>query len=209
MLRPFQIGALAALLLIVPPAANEPFGLATVPAAPDQLSTIWHGLQRDIAADDATVVACRSEPVDCLTPAALELIGIVDEANQYEGRARIAHINRAVNEAIASTRQDVPWRAPLDALTYPGDCKSYAVTKYAALGEAGIAPEDRELVEVRDRLHPTELHLIAVARLGEQWLILDNETMTLVDSVSKPTYEPLHALDETGVQDFPAAIPLG
>jgi predicted transglutaminase-like cysteine proteinase len=207
--RPLHIGVLAALLLMVSPAANEPFGAATVPAAPGELSTIWHGLRLDMAADEMTVAACRANPVTCVTPAALELIGIVDEAKRYEGRARIAHINRAVNEAIASTRHDVPWMSPLAALTYPGDCKSYAVTKYAALGEAGIAPEDRRLIIVRDHLRPAETHLIAVVRLGSQWLILDDDTMTLVDSTNKPTYEPLHALDENGVREFPAAIPLG
>jgi predicted transglutaminase-like cysteine proteinase len=78
------------------------------------------------------------------------------------------------------------------------------VTKYAALGDAGIAPGDRRLVMIWDREHPHETHLIVVVRVELQWLILDNETYTLVESTAKPTYEPLHTLDETGVRDFPA-----
>jgi hypothetical protein len=55
---------------------------------------------------------------------------------QYEGRARIGHINRSVNEAITVARHDVTWMAPLQAMGLPGDSKSYAVVKYAALAEA-------------------------------------------------------------------------
>ena len=90
-------------------------------------------------ADQFTITACRADPA-CGSPAALRLIAIADEAMQYDGRARIGHVNRAVNQAIAATRSDVPWMSPLKAIVSPGDCKSYAVTKYAVLGDAGIAP---------------------------------------------------------------------
>lgn len=98
--------------------------------------------------------------------------------------------------------------SPLKALATPGDCKSYAVTKYAALGDAGIARGDRRLVMIWDRAHPQETHLIVVVRVELQWLILDDETYALVESTAKPTYEPLHTLDETGVRDFLSA-PVG
>jgi predicted transglutaminase-like cysteine proteinase len=94
------------------------------------------------------------------------------------------------------------WMAPLAAMASPGDCKSYAVVKYAALGDAGIAAADRRLVMIWDRAHPRENHLIVVVRVELQWLILDDQTLTLVESTSKPTYEPLHTFDETGVRDF-------
>ncbi len=201
--------ALACLLLVAIPAPDEPFGLATVPTASGVLKTRWHNLRLHIAADEATIADCRTSPAACPTPAALELIGIVDEAMRYEGRARLGHINRAINLAIAATKQDVPMRAALDALTSPGDCKSFAIAKYVALGEAGIAAADRRVIHVRDHTRPAELHMVVVARLGAQWLILDNETMVLIDSMSKPTYEPLHMLDENGAWDYLGAVPVG
>ncbi len=207
MRRAFNIGMLTALLISASPSANEPFGIATVPAANGPLSMIWRGLQPDLQADEQTVVACRADPA-CGSPAALRLIAIVDEAKQYEGRARVGHINRAVNQAIAATRHEVPWMSPLKAMASPGDCKSYAVTKYAALGEAGIIPGDRRLVIVWDRSHPLETHVVVVVRSDAQWLILDDETMTLVESTSKPTYEPLHVLDQSGVRDFASPVPV-
>ena len=101
-------------------------------------------------------------------------------------------------------------RPPLKAMATSGDCKSYAVVKYAALADAGIAAADRRLVMIWDRTHPRENHLIVVVRIKRQWLILDDQTLTLVDSASKPTYEPLHTFDETGVRDFaPAAHEAG
>jgi predicted transglutaminase-like cysteine proteinase len=203
------IGALTALLVGIPLSANEPFGLATVPAPESQLSAIWRWLDPAIRADEAVIAACRTGP-DCGSPAALRIAAIIDDAMKYEGRRRVAHINRAINAAIPATRHDVAWMSPLEAMALPGDCKSYAVVKYAALADAGIAAADRRLVMIWDRTHPRENHLIVVVRVKRQWLILDDQTLTLVDSTSKPTYEPLHTFDETGVRDFaPAAHEAG
>jgi len=97
--------------------------------------------------------------------------------------------------------------SPLKALASPGDCKSYAVTKYMALGAMGIPADDRRLVVVRDTTNPQETHLVAVARIGEEWLILDNRTLTLVESNGLPSYRPLYVLDQSGVQ-IPIATPV-
>jgi predicted transglutaminase-like cysteine proteinase len=206
MTKALLIAALAGLIITAPiilPPTVPPFGIVTVTAPPGSLSTMWQGLRLDMLIDDEMVLACRSNP-SCGSPAALRFIAIVAEAMTFQGRALVGHINRAVNSDIATTRHDVPWLSPLAAMAVPGDCKSYAVTKYAALGEAGIAPADRKLVIIYDRAHPKETHLIVVVWVDWQWLILDDETLTLVDSNSKPTYEPLHTLDENGVRDFPA-----
>lgn len=198
------MGALTALLIGVSPLAAEPFGVATVPAAPDSaiISAIWRDLQSSIRADEQIVVACHANPA-CGSPVAIRFIAIVDEARQYQGRALLGHINRAVNLAIPTTRGGVSWQSPLKALASSGDCKSYAVTKYVALGAAGIAPEDRRLVMVWDNAHPLETHLVVVVRVALRWLILDNRTQTLVDSTDYPAYQPLHVFDHSGVRDFP------
>lgn len=189
----------------VSPSANEPFGMAAVPAPYGPLTVIRQALQSDMAADELTIIACRADAA-CASPAALRYIAIVDEAMLYEERARVGRINRAVNQAIAATRDDVPWMSPLQAIASPGDRKNYAVTKYAALGDAGIGPDDRRLAMIRDRAHPQETHMIVVAQVELQWLILDDETSTLVESTGKPAYEPLHAFGETGVRDFPPPV---
>ena len=148
-----RIGALSLLLIGASPLAEEPFGVATVPAALDSaLAVIWRDLQPAMRADEQTVAACRANPA-CGSFAALRFIAIVEGANRHQGLARIGQINRALNQAIPAQRDGLgTWKSPLAALVSPGDCKSYAVTKYAALAAAGIAPDDRRLVIVWERL---------------------------------------------------------
>jgi predicted transglutaminase-like cysteine proteinase len=197
-----RIGILAILLIGASPLAAEPFGVATVPAPDSRISAIWRDLQPAIRADEQTLGVCRANP-GCGSPAALRFIAIVDEARRYQGRALLGHINRAVNLAIPTTRGGVSWQSPLKALASFGDCKSYAVTKYAALGAAGIAPEDRRLVMVWDNARPQETHLVVLVRVARRWLILDNRSLTLADSNDQQAYQPLHAFDHSGVRDFP------
>lgn len=202
-----RIGVLTIWLIGASPLAAEPFGVATVPAAPDsRISAIWRDLQAAMRADEQIIVVCRANP-ECGSPAALRFIAIVDEARRYQGRALLGHINRAVNLAIPTTRDDVSWQSPLKALASAGDCKSYAVTKYAALGAAGIAPEDRRLVIVWDNARPQETHLVVVVRVARRWLILDSRTLTLADSDDQQAYQPLHSFDHSGVRDFPPLAP--
>jgi predicted transglutaminase-like cysteine proteinase len=205
----FRIGALTALLIGASPLADEPFGVATVPAPDDAISAIWRDLQPAMRTDEQTVIACRANPA-CGSPAALRFIAIVDEAKLHEGLARVGHINRAVNLAIQAQRDGMgTWKSPLAALASPGDCKSYAVTKCAALGAAGIAPDDRRLVMVWDNARPTQTHLIVVVRVEQRWLILDSRSLIMVDSTRAPAYQPLLTLDHSGVREFPPLPPVG
>lgn len=196
-----RVAALTTLLIGISPSVDEPFGLSTAAAPTGDLTKVWVWLDPAIRKDEATITACHANPA-CGSVAALQIAAIVTEAMQYSGRARVGHINRAINEVIPAAHGDVTWMTPLVAMRLPGDCKSYAVVKYAALAVAGIAAADRRLIIIWHRTHPKETHLIAVVRVDLRWLILDDETLMLVDSTDKPTYEPLHSLDETGVRDF-------
>lgn len=188
-------------LMLMPAKAGEPFGLNTVPSHSAYRIAIWRDLQVQMAKDQSVIALCRVDPA-CGSDVALRLIGIVDGALQHQGRERVGHLNRAINLAITATRAIVPWLPPLAALAQPGDCKSYAIAKYFALGEAGITATDRRLVSVRTRTRPGERHLIVVVRDGERWLILDNRTLALVDSTAAHSYEPLYEFDVNGVRDF-------
>jgi len=192
-------------LMLMPARANEPFGADTAPSKSAYLSGVWRDLQARIAMDESVIALCRVDPV-CGSDVALRLIGIVEEARQHKGRKLIGHLNRAINLAIAGTRGDVAWLPPLAALGQPGDCKSYAMVKYMALGEAGIAMMDRRVVMVRSKTMPSNQHLIVVVRDGEQWLILDNRTNALVDSMAAHFYEPLQEFDVNGVRDFKSSL---
>jgi predicted transglutaminase-like cysteine proteinase len=178
----------------------EPFGLDAVPSRSPGLITIWRELQREVAEDEAEIRLCRME--QCGSSAARRLISMVDEARRYDGLQMIGHLNRSINGAIPATRANVPWLSPLAALSQAGDCKSYAIIKYLALADAGIAASDRRLVLLQVTTLPAELHLAVLVRDGERWLILDNRTLTLVDSTATRQYAPLHEFDENGVRDY-------
>ena len=131
------VSAVAIMTLMITPAhAVEPFGRATTPSQSAGLITRWLDLQTELAKDKAEITHCRID-VNCGSAAAQRYIAIIDEARLYSGRQMIGHLNRGINGAIPSTRAIVPWLPPLAALSQPGDCKSYAIVKYLALGELG------------------------------------------------------------------------
>jgi predicted transglutaminase-like cysteine proteinase len=196
------VSAVAIMTLMITPAhAVEPFGVATTPSQSDGLIALWLDLQKELAKDEVEITHCRID-ANCDSAAAQRFIAIIDEARRYSGRKMIGHLNRGINGAIHATRGIVPWLPPLAALSQPGDCKSYAIVKYLALGELGIAASDRRLVLLRGVSRPSQIHLVVLVRDNDRWIILDNRTLSLVDSIAAHQYEPLTEFDANGVRDF-------
>lgn len=191
---------------------SEPFGLATVAAPEEPLGTMWRRLQAEIKAERAVVARCRAAPLSCRSSPALQFIAIVHQGSGFEGLARIGHINRAVNfsiRAVDSAAADAThdrWSSPLATLAAGvGDCKQYAVLKYAALQDAGIAADDVRIVIVKQRGRP-EAHAVVAVRQAGRWLILDNRTLAMVESGKLlGLYVPLKTLDRRGVRQFVVA----
>lgn len=182
---------------------DEPFGYPTTDALEGPIPAAWRRLQSEMITDALIVAECRARLDVCVSPAALRFIEIVDAARKYEGLARLGHLNRAVNLAIRPARaaDTVPWLSPLDALDAPGDCKSYAVTKYAALGELGVAPIDLRLVTVH--IHSRQVaHLVLTVRFQSQWLVLDDRSSMIAESTEIHDYLPSLVLDYRGVREF-------
>jgi predicted transglutaminase-like cysteine proteinase len=130
----------------------------------------------------------------------------MDEASEYEGRARLAHINRAVNLAIQYTtdtrKHGVPdhWATPFETLeSGKGDCEDYAITKYALLRAMNWPADDLRIVLVYNR-QKREDHAVEATHLGHDWLILDNATLAISKDTNLPNYRPLFVVDETAVR---------
>ena len=81
----------------------------------------------------------------------------------------------------------------------------YAIVKYAALRELGIAPNDLRLVIVSDDTRHAEHEVLAV-HYGQKWLILDNLTMSILDAEQIRHYHFLFVMDFRGVRMFTAAV---
>ena len=138
-----------------------------------------------------------AEVLYCL-PAAATLLDIVTEAKRYQGKALIAHINRAINLLIRPTPG--AWVGALEVLTFAdGDCKDYSIAKFFALHEAGVPPERVRLVIVRNHKR-SEDHMVVAVYDEDAWFILDNATMILAtDTEDAAHYTPLFVLDKAGV----------
>ncbi len=176
-----------------PFASQEPFELSAATSPADALR--WRVITRAMEHERGLLARCRIEPDGC-PPGISRFLAIVEAARGKDGRARLGEVNRAVNLAIRY-RSDAARHGAADAWASPlatfaageGDCEDYAIAKYAALREAGVAPGDLRLVLVRDaRL--SQDHAVVAARLEDRWLILDNRGFLLVeDRVS--AYRPL------------------
>ena len=141
---------------VSPRAASGPFGLTI--ARNSILSARWRRLQPVIRVETQVLALCLANRQNC-PPAATRFLAIIEAARARSGRARIGEINRAVNLAIRPLSDEaqfgVPdvWMTPL--MTFAsgaGDCEDYAIAKYVALRQAGMAARDLRLVILHDRL---------------------------------------------------------
>ncbi len=187
------------------PVLAEPFGLNTEQVAAGEVLTKWNGVEADIRAENEILELCRTSAEQC-PAAARSFLAIVAQGRAHTGRARIGIINRAINLAIRPMTDLAQWgvldrwSAPLETLTTGrGDCEDYAIAKYVALVQAGVAAEDVRLVIVHD-LAVDENHAVVATRLNGDWIILDNRWLTLVKDREMPRMVPLFALDQTGVR---------
>jgi predicted transglutaminase-like cysteine proteinase len=172
----------------------------------------WREVLARFDSEEETLAACRAN-LDACSPAARRLLQLVELGRQRAGRARLGEINRAVNLSIRATSDwsqygvDDFWSAPLATIEKgAGDCEDYAILKYLALREAGINPDDLRLLIVSYPRRRT-IHAILAVRLDGEWLLLDNLTMVMVNSLEATQYQPLIALDYHAITTFAAGPP--
>lgn len=182
------------------------FGLGTEPLIGGTVVEKWNRAKAEIAHELNAIEQCLAND-DC--PADLQkLIALSAEGATRSGRARVGLINRAVDVAIRPVSDEVQWgiadrwSAPIETIrSGRGDCEDYAIVKYLALLEAGISADDVKIVIVRNAF-PNEDHAMAAVRVDNQWLILDNRTLTLVRDTDLTRATPEFVLDGGGVRRF-------
>ena len=181
-----------------------------MPYEGSEFSARWTELLSRIRLETETLVACRSGVGSC--PAgARRFLSIIELGLNRQGRAKLGEINRAVNLSIKPASDGVLygvedfWSAPFSTLSIgAGDCEDYAIVKYVALRESGIAPDDLQLVIVRDVKRKTN-HAVVAVRHEDEWLILDNRTLIMANAEEASHYSPLLALDHRGVRTSESA----
>lgn len=193
----------------VPQIGKEPFGLFTFRAPDGMLWRKWRGIEADMAREQIILERCRADAESCPSHAA-QFLRLINAVRAKAGRARLEEANRAVNTAIRyisdySLHGEADrWSAPLASFaTAKGDCEDYAIAKYVALREAGVARENLQLVLVRDRAVRQD-HAVLAARLDDRWLILDNRQSLLIEDGDASSFMPLFAINHDGVHLFAA-----
>ncbi len=183
--------------------SDEPFGLSSTLAKEGTWWLTWNRLQAQMLVEEPVIARCSHEPGACTSEAAARFVAIVKEGDGQNGLARIGHINRAVNLAIRF-KEGTSWASPLETLSAGvGDCKHYALMKYAALQFSGVARDDVRIIVVKIKSLGAS-HMVLGVREAGQWLILDNRTFELVNSRDLVNYEPLYSFDYRGVHQFVA-----
>jgi len=191
----------------------EPFGLFVSKVSAGALREKWLGVERKLDDERVQLALCDGDRERCVSPAALQLLAIVDNARARDGRARLGEINRAINLAIrpmsdmAQYGQIDVWSSPLVTLTTgAGDCEDYAIAKFVALRLAGMSPDDLRIVVLRDTING-EGHAVAMARLDQHWLTLDNRRMAMVEDTDVRNIRPLFVIDENDVMKYVDTAP--
>jgi predicted transglutaminase-like cysteine proteinase len=186
----------------------EPFGLFTSALSKGGLREKWLGVEHRLEDENLQLVLCEEDRDRCASPAALQFLSVVDKAKARKGRARLGEVNRAINLAIRPMSDLAQW-GELDVWSSPlttfangaGDCEDYAIAKFVALRQAGIAPDDLRIVIIRDKLSG-ENHAVTAARLDGHWLILDNRRMAMVEDTNARNYRPLFVIDQYGIMQY-------
>jgi predicted transglutaminase-like cysteine proteinase len=186
----------------------EPFGLSPTVLSDGALREKWLDVERKLDDERVQLALCDADRDRCVSPAALQLLAIVDNARAREGRARLGEINRAINLAIrpmsdlAQYGEIDVWSSPLATFGHgAGDCEDYAIAKLVALRQAGISPDDLRIVIIRDTIRGED-HAVAAARLDGHWLTLDNRRMAMVEDANVRNYRPLFVIDQNSVMQY-------
>lgn len=187
------------------------FDRRTIGSQKGDIQARWTELWSRVLADANSISICSVRNELCST-AERRFLSILEAGRKVEGRARLGWINRAVNLAIrpmsdwAQYGYAQYWASPLQTLTSEaGDCKDYAIVKFAILRQLGVAQEDLRLVIVYDDQRQTEHEVVAV-RQDQQWLILDNLTMAILDARQIRRYSPMLVMDYRGAREFAATV---
>lgn len=188
---------------------SEPFGIGTSELKFGGLYRKWRAINRALPRELEIIAQCRENMETC-PEEAKRFIAIIDKALTRDGFAQIAEINRSINLNIRPVNDRTTygvsefWATPLVTFANgAGDCEDYAIAKYVALHQIGIAESDLRLVVVYDQ-NTSEHHAVVSVRHGGRWLVLDNRTLAIQEDAQIAHFEPMFALSGQSVKRIAA-----
>lgn len=126
--------------------SSEPFGFSTTKVTTGVLLEKWLKIEHEIDAERLVLRNCERNRASCQSRTAIQFLAIIYIGRTLEGRARLGHINRAINLKIKQMsdlaiygEEDV-WSSPLTTLAIgAGDCEDYAIAKLTTFGSSSCA----------------------------------------------------------------------
>ena len=89
------------------------------------------------------------------------------------------------------------WATPFQFLRKNGDCEDYAISKYMALRDLGVAADDMRIVVLND-LNLRVAHAVLAVYVNGKPYILDNQISKVVPATSIRHYQPVYSINEDG-----------
>ena len=195
--------------LAAPPPAIADLRVAPMPRLFDT-QEIFHGdtapfklwtdmLRRANAEFAAAPASCTDRRPEC---AMNEWSQLVARLAPLPVREKVIHANVALNAVpyALSTRnwgRAGYWEAPLEFLTYGGQCQDYAITKYMLLLQAGVPADQMRIVVLRATVRGED-HAVLVVNIDGEALMLDDERTGVVPADAETSYSPYYSINQIG-----------
>lgn len=180
LLRPVVAAAVTAAVLVAAPAAAAASDFAR-PAESrfDELLRLpqWRQVMPQLPPEAARVNACL-RGAECGDAGALRIAALVASGRGRTRMAQLEQVHAAINEQPYREdrdqfgREDL-WQTPLAFAARGGDCEDFAIAKYFVLKLLGFRDADLRIA-VLTSTERDEIHAVLLARVGTDWLVLDN-----------------------------------
>jgi predicted transglutaminase-like cysteine proteinase len=128
---------------------------------------------------------------------------IEDEPVTYRSRPianlgeQLARVNREINRVQYTQEFDTYWETPSEFLRNGGQCREYAVAKYARLYALGVADADMALTVVRIKA-TGEYHAVLIVQHGGAGYVLDNLKRTVQTAARLKDFEIVYFINRIG-----------
>jgi predicted transglutaminase-like cysteine proteinase len=87
------------------------------------------------------------------------------------------------------------WETPLEFYFMDGDCKDYAVAKYASLRYLGFYPDELRIVVGKDT-HAGVEHAVLIVYLNGTAIVLDNRISRVINATNVYDFRPTYSVNE-------------
>jgi predicted transglutaminase-like cysteine proteinase len=159
----------------------------------------WTGMLGRANSEFASPTACTRGRPECAMNEWSQLIG---QLTPLPLRDKVIRVNAALNAVpyvptMRNWNRPIYWEAPLEFLSYGGQCQDYAIAKYMALRQAGVAADQMRIVVLRATARGED-HAVLVVNVDSEALMLDNLRTGVVPANSVTSYHPYYSINETG-----------